>query len=123
MEVESVMLLMTRKFDVLRPMNRTRWPPEQPAQAATATAPERVLPLASASYLVVVTALFTTKVTVVLWLWLPLVPVIVSVYLAGAVALVVEQLTVHDPAPPLMESAVQVAPLGSPPVSRLTVPR
>ena len=68
------------------------------------------------------TAGFTCRLTVLLWLRLPLAPVMVSVYVAAGVVLAVAQLTVEDPEPPLIAGALQLAPLGTPLTVRLTLP-
>ncbi len=64
----------------------------------------------------------TVKLTLALWLRLPLVPVMVRVKVPGEVEMVVEQLRVAEPEPPLIEAVVQAAPLGNPLTARLTVP-
>ncbi|MGH9208426.1 MAG: hypothetical protein ACRD1G_18045, partial [Acidimicrobiales bacterium] len=58
----------------------------------------------------------TVRVTVVVWLKLPLVPVMVSVEVPAGVELVVETLSVELPEPPLIEVGlkVPVAPVGKP---------
>lgn len=64
----------------------------------------------------------TVKLTLALWLRLPLVPVMVRVKVPGVVEIVVEQLRVAEPEPPLIKAVVQAAPLGNPLTATLTVP-
>ena len=66
---------------------------------------------------------FTTNVTVVLWLRLPLTPVIVSAYVAAGVEQLVDTESVEDPET-LIDAGVKlaVAPAGTPLTLRLTVP-
>ena len=68
-------------------------------------------------------AAFTTSVTLVLWLRLPLVPVMVKGYVPAGVEQPVEIVSVEDP-DPLIEAGLKldVAPLGKPLTPRLTVP-
>ena len=64
----------------------------------------------------------TVKLTLAVWLRLPLVPVTVRVKVPGEVEMVVEQFRVAEPEPPLIEAVLQVAPLGNPLTARFTVP-
>ncbi len=66
----------------------------------------------------------TTKVTEVLWLRLPLVPVIVNGYVPGPIEQPVDIVRVEDPEPPLMEAGLklEVAPVGNPLTPNETLP-
>ncbi len=68
-------------------------------------------------------ATFTTRVTLALWLRLPLVPVMVKGYVPAGVEQLVETVSVEDPEL-LIEAGLKlgVAPLGKPLTPRLTVP-
>ena len=66
----------------------------------------------------------TIKVTVVVWVSEPLVPVMVSVYVPVGVVELVVTLMVLLPEPPVMGFGLNeaLAPEGSPPTLRLTLP-
>src|SRR5438132_1082088 len=122
--VVAVILLMVRVFALVVPRLPTLLVPEQPVQLPTLAVPTSMLPLASASYLVAVLVVFTTNVTVAVWLRLPLAPVMVTVYVPAAVVVAVAMVMPSEPEPPAIVVGLNfaVTPVGRPLTDIVTVP-